>query len=118
MLRGFDVRPQGVRTELRKVNRVSRTNPGPLPLLTPHRKRARIPLNLTHDVVGFAFNTRRAKWRVCAKAIRSATARGGSWAAGADACRSAARYSEEPGFADVCFGYDAYGFRCVRRAAR
>ena len=44
--------------------------------------------------------------------------RGGSWAAGADACRSAARYSEEPGFADVCFGYDAYGFRCVRRAAR
>lgn len=41
--------------------------------------------------------------------------RGGSWNHSADLCRSAARYSEAPGFADVCFGYDAYGFRCVRR---
>ena len=43
--------------------------------------------------------------------------RGGSWRAGAAACRSAARFSEPPGLADVCFGYEAYGFRCVRRAA-
>ena len=43
--------------------------------------------------------------------------RGGSWAGLDDECRSAARYSEDPGLADVCFGYDAYGFRCVRRAS-
>ena len=42
--------------------------------------------------------------------------RGGSWKSTAGACRSAARASVEPGLADVCFGYDAYGFRCVRRA--
>jgi formylglycine-generating enzyme required for sulfatase activity len=42
--------------------------------------------------------------------------RGGSWAAAEEACRSSARSSDAPGFADVCFGYDAYGFRCVRRA--
>ena len=42
--------------------------------------------------------------------------RGGSWAVGEDACRSSARHSEAPGFADVCFGYEAYGFRCVRKA--
>jgi len=42
--------------------------------------------------------------------------RGGSWRSTADACRAAARASEAPGFADVCFGYEAYGFRCVRRA--
>ncbi|MCD6364809.1 MAG: formylglycine-generating enzyme family protein [Planctomycetes bacterium] len=43
--------------------------------------------------------------------------RGGSWASEAARCRSACRNSEEPGFADVCFGYEAYGFRCVRNAA-
>jgi formylglycine-generating enzyme required for sulfatase activity len=42
--------------------------------------------------------------------------RGGSWNVGADASRSSARRSETPGLADVCFGYEAYGFRCVRRA--
>ncbi|MFH1267934.1 MAG: formylglycine-generating enzyme family protein [Planctomycetota bacterium] len=42
--------------------------------------------------------------------------RGGSWATSAVASRSSARASEAPGFADVCFGYEAYGFRCVRRA--
>lgn len=42
--------------------------------------------------------------------------RGGSWAAGDDACRAAARLSQPPGLADVCFGYEAYGFRCVRKA--
>jgi formylglycine-generating enzyme required for sulfatase activity len=42
--------------------------------------------------------------------------RGGSWSASAEACRSSARAGEAPGLADVCFGYEAYGFRCVRRA--
>lgn len=42
--------------------------------------------------------------------------RGGSWAVGAASCRSAARHSAPPGLADVCFGYEAYGFRCVRKA--
>ena len=44
--------------------------------------------------------------------------RGGSWRSGADRSGSAARAAEPPGFADVCFGYEAYGFRCVRRAAK
>ncbi|MHC4180545.1 MAG: formylglycine-generating enzyme family protein [Planctomycetota bacterium] len=43
--------------------------------------------------------------------------RGGSWASSAESCRSAARNSETPRFADACFGTEAYGFRCVRRAA-
>ncbi len=42
--------------------------------------------------------------------------RGGSFRSTAERCRSASRHSETPGFADVCFGYEAYGFRCVRRA--
>ena len=42
--------------------------------------------------------------------------RGGSWRTSADACRASARASETPRFADACFGSDAYGFRCVRRA--
>ena len=43
--------------------------------------------------------------------------RGGSWATGAKSCRSSARNSETPRFADACFGTEAYGFRCVRRVA-
>jgi formylglycine-generating enzyme required for sulfatase activity len=43
--------------------------------------------------------------------------RGGSWNTSEENCRSAARSSQPPGLADVCFGYEAYGFRCVRRAA-
>ncbi|MGA2033822.1 MAG: formylglycine-generating enzyme family protein [Thermoguttaceae bacterium] len=42
--------------------------------------------------------------------------RGGSFRSGADDCRSSARHSEPPVFADVCFGSEAYGFRCVRSA--
>ena len=42
--------------------------------------------------------------------------RGGSFKTTADGCRSAARFSETPAFADACFGTEAYGFRCVRRA--
>jgi formylglycine-generating enzyme required for sulfatase activity len=41
--------------------------------------------------------------------------RGGCWRTGAETCRSGYRYNESPGYADVCFGYDIYGFRCVRR---
>lgn len=43
--------------------------------------------------------------------------RGGAWRFSADNCRSGYRYNENPGSADVCFGYDIYGFRCVRRAS-
>jgi sulfatase modifying factor 1 len=41
--------------------------------------------------------------------------RGGAWRFSAERCRSAYRYNENPGYADVCFGYDIYGFRCVRK---
>ncbi|TKJ37502.1 MAG: hypothetical protein CEE38_08380 [Planctomycetes bacterium B3_Pla] len=43
--------------------------------------------------------------------------RGGAWKFSAESCRSGYRYNENPGYADVCFGYDIYGFRCVRNAA-
>jgi formylglycine-generating enzyme len=41
--------------------------------------------------------------------------RGGAWRFSADKCRSGYRYNENPGYSDVCFGYDIYGFRCVRK---
>lgn len=41
--------------------------------------------------------------------------RGGAWRFGPENCRCAYRYNENPGYADVCFGYDIYGFRCVRK---
>ena len=43
--------------------------------------------------------------------------RGGAWRFSADNCRCGYRYNESPGYADVCFGYDIYGFRCVRKAS-
>lgn len=43
--------------------------------------------------------------------------RGGAWRFSAESCRSGYRYNENPGYADVCFGYDIYGFRCVKKAA-
>lgn len=42
--------------------------------------------------------------------------RGGAWRFSADNCRAGYRYNESPGYADVCFGYDIYGFRCVRNS--
>jgi len=42
--------------------------------------------------------------------------RGGSWDSDARQCTSSYRHKASPGYADVCFGYDVYGFRCVRRA--
>jgi len=41
--------------------------------------------------------------------------RGGAWGFSADNLRSGYRYNENPGYSDVCFGYDIYGFRCVRK---
>ena len=43
--------------------------------------------------------------------------RGGAWRVGVESCRSGYRYNENPGYADVCFGYDIYGFRCVKKAS-
>ena len=42
--------------------------------------------------------------------------RGGAWKFSADSCRSGYRYNEDPGYVDACFGYDIYGFRCVKNA--
>lgn len=41
--------------------------------------------------------------------------RGGSWAAGEERLRSAARQAENPGFSDACLAPDTMGFRCVRK---
>lgn len=41
--------------------------------------------------------------------------RGGCWNWRGVNCSSGYRYSENPGYSDVCFGYDIYGFRPVRR---
>jgi len=41
--------------------------------------------------------------------------RGGCWATREDTCTSAVRFADAPELADVCLGYDVYGFRCVRR---
>jgi sulfatase modifying factor 1 len=40
--------------------------------------------------------------------------RGGAFRFSNDNCRSGYRYNENPGYSDVCFGYDIYGFRCVK----
>ena len=40
--------------------------------------------------------------------------RGGCWNSSDKKCCSTFRYSEDPGYTDPCFGYDIYGFRCVR----
>jgi sulfatase modifying factor 1 len=42
--------------------------------------------------------------------------RGGAWKFSDQNCRCGYRYNENPGYVDVCFGYDIYGFRCVRNA--
>jgi formylglycine-generating enzyme required for sulfatase activity len=50
------------------------------------------------------------------KAGDTKVVRGGAWKFSAETCRSGYRYNENPGYADVCFGYDIYGFRCVKNA--
>ena len=50
------------------------------------------------------------------KTGESKVLRGGAWKFSAECCRSGYRYNENPGYVDVCFGYDIYGFRCVRNA--
>jgi formylglycine-generating enzyme required for sulfatase activity len=42
--------------------------------------------------------------------------RGGAWRFGEESARAGYRYNENPGYSDVCFGYDIYGFRCVRKS--
>ncbi len=42
--------------------------------------------------------------------------RGGAWNSSPEACQSAHRVGETPGFQDSCFARDAIGFRCVRKA--
>ena len=44
----------------------------------------------------------------------SKVVRGGAWNSNAESCCSSYRYNENPGYVDACFGYDIYGFRCVR----
>jgi len=51
------------------------------------------------------------------KAGDTKVVRGGAWKFSDETCRSAYRYNENPGYADVCFGYDIYGFRCVRNTS-
>ncbi len=46
----------------------------------------------------------------------SKVVRGGAWKFSDQNCRSGYRNNENPGYVDVCFGYDIYGFRCVRNA--
>lgn len=50
------------------------------------------------------------------KAGDNKVVRGGAWKFSVQSCRSGYRYNEDPGYVDVCFGYDIYGFRCVRNA--
>lgn len=42
--------------------------------------------------------------------------RGGAFNSSEEACGSAYRVGEDPGFQDACFARDAIGFRCARRA--
>lgn len=44
--------------------------------------------------------------------------RGGAFRFSAENSRCGYRYNENPGYADVCFGYDIYGFRCVRKPSK
>ena len=43
--------------------------------------------------------------------------RGGSWDTSLEKIGATHRHSEDPGYYDICFGYDIYGFRIVRSAA-
>ncbi len=44
------------------------------------------------------------------------TLRGGAWETPADRTTVTARFGEKPGYADVCLGFERYGFRPVRSA--
>lgn len=43
--------------------------------------------------------------------------RGGNWSSRPKDCKSFRRFADHPETADICQGYDTYGFRCVRTAA-
>jgi formylglycine-generating enzyme required for sulfatase activity len=51
------------------------------------------------------------------EAGKTRVVRGGCWRTSAENCRSGYRYNENPGYADICFGYDIYGFRCARNGS-
>jgi len=42
--------------------------------------------------------------------------RGGCFSSKPEECTSSHRSQEDPAYTDVCFGYDVYGFRCVKNA--
>ena len=42
--------------------------------------------------------------------------RGGSWQDREKNVYSSRRWADDPATADICQGYDTYGFRCVRKA--
>ncbi len=44
--------------------------------------------------------------------------RGGHWDGSAEGCMSYYRFHDDPACADICMGYDIYGFRCVRNVER
>ena len=44
--------------------------------------------------------------------------RGGSWQDRPKSVSSSARAADDPATADICQGYDTYGFRCVRNAPK
>jgi len=50
------------------------------------------------------------------RAGKTRVLRGGSWDSSAGECTSSYRHKDDPGYADVCFGYDVYGFRAASRA--
>ncbi|MHB9138701.1 MAG: formylglycine-generating enzyme family protein [Victivallaceae bacterium] len=41
--------------------------------------------------------------------------RGGNWSSRSRDCKSFRRFADNPVTADICQGYDTYGFRCVRK---
>ena len=69
-----------------------------------------------HDFYRDGYDAQAARDPLGPEAGPKRVLRGGSFASDAGSCRSSARTGEQPGLADVCLGYEAYGFRCVRRA--
>ena len=68
-----------------------------------------------HDVYADGYGAGSARDPLGPAAGTKRVLRGGGFASDAGPCRSGARAGENPGLADVCLGYEAYGFRCVRR---